>query len=262
MLALFWDAWMWSVLGFLLLWPLSIAWRDTSVVDFWWGPGFGAMAFAAWFSAGAPTTSGALVILGLLGLWSVRLGVQLGLRRLREGAEDGRYAEMRALRDPGFWWKSLFIIFLLQAVIQGLIGGAVVLVFPSAGEVSVLGWIAAFVALLAIVVQTVSDTQLDRFRAHTPHGLLTTGLRRFVRYPSYLAEVVFWSAIALVCLDLGWVGGIFAAICVAVLIRFVSGVTILDDRLARTRTDYADYRAATPALIPAFASQAQETPAE
>ncbi|MEO1550809.1 MAG: DUF1295 domain-containing protein [Pseudomonadota bacterium] len=262
MMELFWDAWVWSLLGFVLLWPLSVAWRDTSVVDFWWGPGFGAMALAAWAHAGQPTSSGALLVLGLIGLWSVRLGIQLGLRRLREGEEDARYREMRALRDPGFWWKSLFIIFLLQAVIQGLIGGSIVLIFPSAGTASALGWIAAFVALAAIVIQTISDTQLDVFKAHTPHGLLKTGLRRYVRYPSYLAEVVFWSALALLALDLGWFGGVLSAVIVGLLIRFVSGVTILDDRLARTRTEYPNYRAVTPALIPSLSPQTQDNPAE
>lgn len=237
--------------GFALLWPVSILRRDASLVDFWWGPGIAAMAFAA--LAAAPEPGGHAVLLaGLLGLWGGRLGLQLGLRRLREKAEDPRYTEIRRAWDPGFWWKSLFIVFTLQAVLQALIAAApLAAILAAEGPPGPLAWAGALLALAGIAVETVADTELDRFRARHGHGaLFTGGLRRFVRYPNYLGEIVAWCGISAIALDAGVVWAPVSALVVALLLLKVSGVPVLEERLARTRGGFDRYREAVPPLLP------------
>ncbi|MEM8789655.1 MAG: DUF1295 domain-containing protein [Pseudomonadota bacterium] len=261
--------WIWAIglAGFLILWPISLWRRDSSIVDFWWGPGFGAMAVALWVAIGMPLDAYTLLILVPLMVWSARLGVQLGLRRLREGTEDPRYQEMRALRSPGWWWKSLLLVFVLQSVLQFLIGAGILAGLALAPTVTA-GWFAyglAAIAILAAIVEAVSDYQLDVYRRTVPHGgLLTTGLRRIVRYPSYTAEIVFWTAMSLLSVGAGIWWAPISAMILALLLRYVSGVTILEDRLARTRPDFAAYQQQVPALVPTFSRRTggQSTPAE
>ncbi len=247
-------AWMWSLGGFLLLWLLSVVKRDASVVDFWWGPGFAVMALVFWHSIGMPMDFVSLVLLGVICLWGARLGLQLSLRRLREGEEDARYQELRAKFGAGWPVKSLFVVFLLQAVLQGVIASGVLVGLASVNEHSIqaLVFLGAALSLAGVALQTVSDTQLDKFKsAHPQGGLLTTGLREYVRFPSYLGEIMVWAGLALISLSFGnfWALGSLAI--VTGLLVYVSGVTILDDRLARTRPDYKAFTEKTPALVPA-----------
>ncbi|MEM9012851.1 MAG: DUF1295 domain-containing protein [Pseudomonadota bacterium] len=248
----FGAAWLVALGGFLLLWLVSLVRRDASVVDFWWGPGFAAIALTAWWQAGLPTEPQALLLLGLIVAWALRLGLQLGARRLREGEEDPRYAEIRDAWKPGFWWKSLFVVFLLQAVLQGLVSvGPVMAMLSASGPVGPLGLIGGLIAIAGIVLQTVADTQLDRFRRDTPSGgLLTTGIRAVVRFPSYLGEIIVWSGISLVALEAGIAWALLSAALVFVLLTRVSGIPVIEERMLRTRPSYAAYRDRVPAILP------------
>ncbi|MEL7214542.1 MAG: DUF1295 domain-containing protein [Pseudomonadota bacterium] len=240
-----------ALLGFWALWPVSIVRKDASIVDFWWAPGFAALAWAGWAMSDVALAGTSLLLLALVTAWGLRLGATLATRRLREGVEDPRYAEMRAAREPGFWWKSFFIVFTLQAIIQWIIAtGLIAAVAAGAAP----GPLAAFGALLAICgagIEARSDFELDRFKRTEPHGgLLTTGLRAHVRYPSYAGEILFWVGLSTVAFDAGiWWAPLNAAL-VAALLLYLSGIPILEDRFTRTRPDFAAYRNRVPALIP------------
>ncbi|MEM9228811.1 MAG: DUF1295 domain-containing protein [Pseudomonadota bacterium] len=247
--------WIWgiSLAGFLALWPLSLLRRDCSVVDFWWGPGFGAMALAIWWTLGRPVDGFTLAMLIPLLFWSARLGIQLGIRRIREGHEDPRYAEMRAARSPNWAMKSLFMVFVLQAVVQGLVGVGVLAGLAAAPSAQVTWAVIALsgLAMAAALFEMISDVQLDIYRAKVPTGgLLTSGLRSHVRYPSYSAEIVFWVALSLMGVLAGVWWSVLSAVLVVVLLRYVSGVTILEERMARTRPDFEAYQNSVPALWP------------
>lgn len=246
-------SWLIGLAGYLALWPVSVIRRDCSIVDFWWGPGAGAMALAVWLQQGAPTGGQTLALLVPVLVWAVRLGAQLGLRRITEGGEDGRYAELRQQYSPHWPLKSLVVVFLLQAVLQlAMVSGVLAaLKLAADGAPTIASYAFAALALAAIAVQTVSDTQLDIFRRRTPSGrLLTRGLRRWVRYPSYAAEMVFWMSMSLVALGAGVVWAPLSGLLVIGLVRYVSGVAILEERLARTRPGFEAYRRRVPALIP------------
>ncbi|MEM8699751.1 MAG: DUF1295 domain-containing protein, partial [Pseudomonadota bacterium] len=78
-----------TMVGFVLLWPISVWRRDASIVDFWWAPGFFVQcAVMAW--AVTDLSSRGWLLLALVGLWSGRLAWVLISRRLREGSEDPR----------------------------------------------------------------------------------------------------------------------------------------------------------------------------
>lgn len=235
-----------------VLWPLSVLRRDTSVVDFWWGPGLAAMAVAAWLMAGAPTGVHALTMTALVTVWGVRLGLTLGTRRLREAHEDPRYAELRRAWNPGFWWKSLFVVFALQALLQGLVGfGALsaILAAPSApGPLAAAG---AAAALAGLSLETAADRQLDRFRATaSPGALCRGGLRALVRFPHYSGEMLFWAGVAALALDAGVVWAPLSALLIAGLLIKVSGAPMMQEHLERTRPGYRAWAEATPAFVP------------
>ncbi|MEL7414323.1 MAG: DUF1295 domain-containing protein [Pseudomonadota bacterium] len=238
--------------GFLVLWPISLIRRDASIVDFWWGPGFAVMVATMWILSGASMDPHAQAIVALILVWGLRLGVVLGRRRIREGVEDGRYREMREFRGTSFWWKSLFMVFVLQGVLQVLLSlGALAAVRQPDAPVGPLMILGTMIALAGFTIEAISDRQLDKFRRDTPHGgLLTTGLRAIVRYPSYLGEVLFWWGIALIAVEIGVLWALLNAAAQTWILMRLSGVTILDRRLGETRPGHAEYRDRVPALVP------------
>ena len=251
------TAWAGAALVFVaVLWPLSLWRRDASLVDFWWGPGMAVMAVAVWWAAGRPTGLHAAVVAGLVTAWGLRLGTVLSARRLREPAEDPRYQALRATWSPGYWWKSLFVVFVLQAVLQGLvISGALAAILSAPAGFGPLGLIGVVAAAAGLATEAAADRQLDRFRAGVPHGagpkpLCREGLRALVRFPHYAGEMLFWAGIAALALDAGvWWAPAPALLMAALLIK-VSGAPMMDEHLAATRPDYAAWAAATPAFVP------------
>jgi len=98
---------------------VSVALRDVSIVDVLWGPMFLVIALVHWFAEPEPGAMANLVLL-LAALWSLRLGGYLLWRNWGKG-EDRRYQKIRAANDPGFWWKSSYIVFGLQALLAWVV---------------------------------------------------------------------------------------------------------------------------------------------
>lgn len=245
-----------ALLAFAALWPLSVWRRDVSIVDVAWGPGF--LVQVALAAALVPEIGDrAGLILGVVGVWSLRLGYVLLRRRIREGHEDPRYVSMRASWGPAFWWKSLFVVFCLQAVVQwaitvGAIAGIVVL----DQDPGVVAWLGCGIAVAGLALEVIADEQLDRFKAGQDNAtaLMTSGLRAHVRHPNYLGEIIFWVGVGMIVLEGGSVFGLMPPILVLIFLTRVSGAPLLDERLAETRPEYAAYRARVPGFVPALRS--------
>lgn len=241
-----------GVSAMVALWVASLGRRDASLVDLWWGPGFAVGAAVVWLLAGAPAGGAQLAVLALVLAWSVRLSRTMLGRRKRHPGEDPRYAALRRSRDPGFWWKSLFMVFLLQAVLQWLIALAPlssVLALAGAAALGPLAALGALVALGGLALETVADAQLDAHKAAGREGVCDTGLRAAVRYPNYLGEIVFWWGLWLIAASTGAWWTVVSPALVTLLLWKVSGAPILDERLAG-RPGWEAWRARTPAFLP------------
>lgn len=240
-----------TMIGFCLLWPVSVWKRDASIVDAWWAPGFVAQVMTVILMTGEADGRTVLMI-GLISIWALRLTWVLVRRRVREGHEDPRYQSIREAWGESFWWKSLFIVFVLQAVIQWLI-----VIGPIRGllaEPSPLGFLAALGAIIAvagILIETKADAELDTFKRQSPDGgLCQSGLRARVRHPNYVGEIIFWIGIGLVVSEVSLLGGLLAPALITLFLTKVSGAPMIDERLSETRAGYQDYRARVPGFIP------------
>ena len=96
-------------------WMLSVVKKDVSFVDSLWSLFF--LVAACVFAIGVDSLSvrGALV-LTLVAVWALRLSVYITARNWGE-PEDYRYQTIRANNEPGFAFKSLYIVFGLQGAL-------------------------------------------------------------------------------------------------------------------------------------------------
>lgn len=240
---------------FVLLWPLSLLLRDASVVDAWWGPGFLGIAALAWgWSAGGWSAGGArpALILALVGAWALRLGFIMLRRRLRHGGEDARYIAVRRSWGRGFWWKSLFIVFVLQGVLQWLISlTAVTGVLAVPAPLGVVGVAGALIAAIGLALESLADAELDRFKKRArADQLLTTGLRAHVRHPSYTGEMLFWWGLWLIAAEAGAWWSVVSPLILTLLLTRISGAPMTGESLNASKPDYAAWAARTPAFLP------------
>lgn len=239
-----------SLAGFLALWPVSLARRDSSLADLWWGPGFAAAAWAA-FAFGPGAGPAGAAALGLVTAWSLRLGWALARRRLREGVEDPRYASMRAEHGAAWPLRSLWQVFVLQGALQFVLV-APVAALAAAGGGAVDGGIIALGALIALIglgLETTADLQLDRWKARGAHGIMRTGLRSLVRHPNYTGEILFWTGMAAICAAGGSWWGMATPLLLALLLSRVSGRPPIEERLAG-RPGWEEWSRRTPPFVP------------
>lgn len=117
-------------------WLVSLKLNDVSIVDSLWSLFF--LLMAAVFLLGAPEAGErAYLVFFLVTLWAVRLSVFITKRNWGHG-EDRRYQAIRAENEPGFRWKSLYIVFGLQAILAWII--ALPLLAATLGT-NPLGWL-------------------------------------------------------------------------------------------------------------------------
>src|SRR5271167_4586233 len=105
----------------LLAWCWSLKLRNVSIVDSLWSLMF--LLQAGIYAAGAGTGPAAprtWLVLALVTLWALRLSGYITWRNWGHG-EDRRYQAIRARTEPGFAFKSLYLVFLLQAVLAWII---------------------------------------------------------------------------------------------------------------------------------------------
>ena len=247
-----------------LVWALAMvaqgaawAWqqrtRNAGIVDVVWSFGLGAAAVLV-----AVTGSGAVlprtVLAAFGGAWGLRLGAHL-LHRVRDEAEDGRYAQLRGRwGDAPLKWFGMFQFQALLIVLFSLPFVAV-----AANPVARWHpWFLAGVALwwLAIAGEAVADRQLARFRSDPAHRGITcrTGLWRYSRHPNYFFEWLHWFAYALLAAGspLAWLAWT-SPLAMFAFLRWISGIPWTEQQALRTRgEDYARYQRSTSMLIPWF----------
>jgi len=239
---------------FALLWLASLAVRDASLVDRFWGAAFVALAWWYAILGGVPRPPAARVLLGLVTAWGLRLSLYLTWRNWGRG-EDYRYAEMRRRHGARFGLISLGTVFLLQAVLAWVIAmplyAGLSVGVPQPGRDGLL-WLGAAAWLVGFGFEAVGDAQLARHRADPSRRgtVLDTGLWRYTRHPNYFGDALAWWGHWLVAASLGAGWTVFAPLLMTFLLMRVSGVTLLERKLVDTRPAYRDYAARTNAFFP------------
>ena len=100
-------------------WLFSVIKRDVSFVDSLWSLFFVLAAFVFADSTSSLSQRG-LLVTALVLVWGLRLSLYITARNWGE-PEDYRYQTIRENNEPGFSFKSLYIVFGLQGVLAWLV---------------------------------------------------------------------------------------------------------------------------------------------
>lgn len=237
-----------------VVWGVSVAIRNASIVDVAWGPGFVLVAGLG-LAAGDGLFERRLLVFVLVLVWAVRLAVHIAVRNRGKG-EDYRYQTFRRKYGPDrYWWVSLFQVFWLQGALVWLV--SLPLQVAAAGTtpatLTVVDALGSTIWLVGFVFEAVGDRQLVAFKADASHRgkVMNRGLWRYTRHPNYFGDAAVWWGYGLIGLltPWGWLA-LIGPVVMTVLLLKVSGVAMLEKTIGERRPGYDEYVRRTSAFVP------------
>jgi len=266
-----------------LLWAISVAVKDASLIDIFWGFGFLVVAVVCLYLADIKTPY--LILLAALPiLWGIRLSLYLAKRNLGHG-EDVRYVAMRkraakkGMSEMAWRIRTLFTVYFGQGLLIMIVSAPIWVAMATAlsgvendgsnvvvdggrywseiGFISILG---ALLWLIGFLFEAIGDWQLSKFMkkmksydgAYEDKPVLDTGLWKYTRHPNYFGNACMWWGIWLVACQAPWGWAtIFAPLIMTFLLTRVSGRDLLERQLKK-RPAYQEYITRTSGFIPRF----------
>jgi steroid 5-alpha reductase family enzyme len=238
-----------------LLWFVSVIIEDVSIVDSFWsimillaGIGF---IFDLIPASLTEMSSRQLLVSVLASIWAVRLSLHIAVRNYGK-EEDTRYQTIRRNNQPYFQFKSLYIVFLLQAFLAVIVALPFLSVFHSAVSLNALDFVALALWCVGMLFEVLGDYQLKKFRKSPENksSILNTGLWRYTRHPNYFGEFCIWWSFYLFAVAGGYYWSIISPLLMTVLLLKVSGVGLMESTIVERRPRYAHYIRTTSAFFP------------
>ena len=240
----------------LVVFLFSRVFRNSSFYDAYWS--IAPLAIALYWAFGITSVTGItarqIVVLMLVFAWGLRLTGNWASQWQGLKHEDWRYADLRKRYGRLFWLIDLVGIEMIPTVVVFL--GCLAL-YPSlsAGKnpLGILDVIAIIVTAGAIVIESVADAQLRKFRktATQPREIMDSELWAYSRHPNYFGEITFWWGLYLFALaaNPGYWWTVTGPLAVTILFLTVS-IPMMEKRNLERRSRYEEHRNKVPALIP------------
>ena len=236
-----------------LTWVLSVFLKDVSIVDSAWSLMFLASGIYYYQSTVTPDLK-TNIFFALLIIWSLRLAIHLTWRNWGE-PEDRRYQDIRKKYSPNFAVKSLFIIFVFQALLASIISLPVVSVMDGENGSANIGYVEYFAIVLwtiGFLYESIADWQLAKFKSNesNENKVMNTGLWRNTRHPNYFGEFLIWWGFYIYAFSSGpwWI--IVSPLLMSWLLLKFSGVVMLEETIVKRRPKYQEYIDKTNAFFP------------
>ena len=235
-----------------IFWLISLLRNDVSIVDSLWSLMF---LLVALVYSGMSDLSGPreVLILVLVAVWALRLSAYITWRN-HGHPEDYRYQEIRANNEPGFRYKSLYIVFVLQAVLAWIISLPLAGAIAGQSAIGFLDYAGIALFLTGLFFEAVGDLQLSRFRKDPGNAgkVLDKGLWRYTRHPNYFGNFTIWWGFYLIALSAGAWWTVISPLLMTFLLLKVSGVALLEKDINGRRPQYRQYIRSTNAFFPGF----------
>ncbi len=249
------GTWLWGLAIILAIavatWMIHLPLKNASIVDSVWSLLFLAAAVAYSLTTPAPEGTRRTLIVVLVAVWALRLSGYITWRNWGEG-EDRRYQAMRRKAGPNFPISSLWRVFVLQGLLAWIVSLPLLAAVDGSPDLGVLDWLGVAVWVIGFAFEAGGDLQLARFKADPANAgqVMDRGLWRYTRHPNYFGDFAQWWGFFLIGLAAGGWWALPGPLVMSWLLMRVSGVTLLEKSMEKTRPKYAEYVARTNAFFP------------
>ena len=225
----------------------SLIFSNASVYDPYWSvqPIVIGVAFAIKYSLNA------LGIIALVAVcfWGVRLTANWAYTFKNLTHQDWRYTMLKEKTKNAYPLVNFLGIHLFPTLVVYLCVMPAVQVITAPVTLNIGYFIFLAVSLLAVVLQTVSDIQMQAFRKNRTTPFIRVGLWKHSRHPNYLGEILMWWGVALsaVCVLKIWY--LITGAVVNTVMFLVVSIPMADKRQSR-KDGYDEYKRQTRILLP------------
>jgi steroid 5-alpha reductase family enzyme len=248
------DGLMADVLATLVIFVFSRIHHNSSFYDAYWSV-LPPLLAAYWWSESDPDDLRALLVVGVIALWAIRLTANWVLLFPGLHDEDWRYGMLREGKTGVVELVTdLFAIHLIPTlqVFLGMVPVYVALTV-SGREVGWLDSVAVVVGVGAVALELIADIQMQRFtQSNQPGHVMDRGLWGWSRHPNYLGEITFWLSLSLFGLAASpsdWWFVFVGAIAMVLLFLFAS-IPMMEQRSLERRPAYQGVIDRVPMLLP------------
>lgn len=203
------------------------------------------------------------VIIILYFIWGIRLTANwaYGFKNLNH--QDWRYQNLQDKHPKTWFLINLFGIHMVPTIIVflGMLPTMYLmdLVVNNSEEieVSAASIFAVIIILVAIILETVADIQMHKFRKdpNNKGKINESGLWKIARHPNYGGEILFWIGAFLYTSSMDDAGNsfilAFSPLIVFLLFAFIS-VPMMEKRQKKNKPGYEDYMKRTNIFFPIF----------
>lgn len=268
-------------IAMLALWRVSLKIKDASIVDMFWGAGFGFIALLC-LALSEKITNYQLLLAALPVLWSLRYTIYI-IRRNWGHGEDKRYQAIRGnVSEKGWALYALRVVFLNQGLAMLIVAAPLWVALTTAYHINIdcgvpntfpdcdhpvstvtsikmIAIIGATIWLIGFLFEAIGDFQLSRFIARRKElgaevtgKVMDKGLWRYSRHPNYFGNVLMWWGIWLVACQApwGWATIISPLFMTLALVKLTGAGHL--ERTMGQRPEYKEYMKRTPMFIPWF----------
>lgn len=244
-----------DVVGTLVVFVFSRAYRNSSFYDPYWSVIPPLLTLYWWSQAGSGVDQlRCWLVAALVVVWAVRLTANWvsGFPGLHH--EDWRYPMFRERAQRWKFVVDLVAIHLIPTleVFAGMLPVYVCVTHPGRD----IGWLTAVafvVGMAAVILELVADVQLHRFvRTRRPGEVMDRGLWSWSRHPNYFGEFSFWFALALFGVaaspaDAWW---LFAGAAAMLAMFLAASIPMMESRSLQRRPNYQDVIERVPRFVP------------
>ena len=184
-----------DVIATVVTFAFSIGFRNASVYDPYWS--VQPLVIVTCFALQKELDLLRWLLILCVWLWGVRLTANWAYTFSGLHCQDWRYTMLQQ-RTGAFYPLINFIgIHMVPTLVVYACVLPVVFALQSETAFSLLSLPGILISLIAVLLQLVSDIQMQRYRRQRTAPFIRIGLWKYARHPNYLGEILMWWGIAI-----------------------------------------------------------------
>ena len=237
-----------DILATILVFIFSLLFKNASVYDPYWSVQPIVIVLGLLFTHDV-TIPRVLATIAVC-LWGARLTANWAYTFGSLKHQDWRYTMLKEKTKVFYPIINFIGIHMVPTIIVYLCCLPLIYLFEFGNSINI-GTVIFFVgALLSVVLQCVSDITMHKYKRNKTTPFIRNGVWKYSRHPNYLAEILMWWNVALLCVTslLGYYHILIGALSNTMLFLFVS-IPLAEGKQAK-KDGFLEYKKQTRMLLP------------
>lgn len=237
-----------DVIATIFVFIFSLIFKNASVYDPYWSVQPMVIVLGLFFTRDV-TLSRVLAAIAV-SLWGVRLTANWAYTFRNLNHQDWRYTMLKEKTGMFYPIINFVGIHLVPTLVVFLCCLPLMFLFENNNYTNVGTIIFFTCAILSVILQGVSDITMHKYKKNRKTPFIRDGVWKYSRHPNYLAEILMWWSVGLLCVSslTGYLYILIGAAANTMLFMFVS-IPLAEGKQAK-KEGFLEYKKATRILLP------------